>query len=76
MLSGVDIYPPLSMPLPEASPVVLLNHGLTGGSHESYVRNMVLNIAKPWSEGGLGGRVAVVNVSCASCMHLSHLFPN
>jgi len=60
--SGIDIFPPLSVTLLSDSPLVILNHGLTGGSHESYVRNMVLNIAAPWAQGGLGGRVAVVNV--------------
>ena len=71
--SGVDIYPPLSTALPETSPVVILNHGLTGGSHESYVRNMVLHIAKPWALGGLGGRVAVVNVSWSHHINPAHL---
>ncbi|WVQ81757.1 hypothetical protein IAT38_003882 [Cryptococcus sp. DSM 104549] len=64
---GVDIYPQLSTQLPEDSPVVIVNHGLTGGSHESYVRNLVVWLTKPVAEGGLGGRVAVVNFrGCAS----------
>nr|XP_018262890.1 anon-23da protein [Kwoniella dejecticola CBS 10117]OBR85048.1 anon-23da protein [Kwoniella dejecticola CBS 10117] len=64
---GLDIYPPLSVNLPSNAPVILINHGLTGGSHESYVRNMVVWLTKPVSEGGLGGRAAVVNFrGCAS----------
>ncbi|WWD03072.1 hypothetical protein V865_001117 [Kwoniella europaea PYCC6329] len=64
---GLDIYPPLSVTLPANSPVVLINHGLTGGSHESYVRNMVVWLTKPVAQGGLGGRAGVVNFrGCAS----------
>ncbi|KAK4687337.1 ATP-dependent DNA helicase PIF1, partial [Tremellales sp. Uapishka_1] len=59
---GVDIFPPLSTVLPDTAPVVIINHGLTGGSHESYVRKMAVWVAKPWEEGGLGGRTAVVNL--------------
>jgi len=38
-------------------------HGLTGGSHESYVRNVVAWAIKPVKQGGLGARAIVVNVS-------------
>lgn len=60
--SGVDVYPPLSVHLPPQAPVVVLNHGLTGGSHESYVRSIVMCLTKPRIDGGLGARAAVVNV--------------
>ncbi|OCF33030.1 hypothetical protein I316_05368 [Kwoniella heveanensis BCC8398] len=64
---GIDLFPPLSISLSSSAPVVMVNHGLTGGSHESYVRNMVLWLTKPWDQGGLGGRAAVVNFrGCAS----------
>ncbi|WRT66465.1 uncharacterized protein IL334_003424 [Kwoniella shivajii] len=64
---GLDIYPPLSVNLPKTAPVILINHGLTGGSHESYVRNIVLWLTKPVEEGGLGARAGVVNFrGCAS----------
>ncbi|WWC70080.1 uncharacterized protein I206_104026 [Kwoniella pini CBS 10737] len=64
---GLDIYPSLSTILPSDAPVILINHGLTGGSHESYVRNMVVWLTKPVSEGGFGGRAGVVNFrGCAS----------
>lgn len=62
-ISGVDVYPPLTIELADDAPVIVVNHGLTGGSHESYVRNLVVWLTKPIAEGGLGGRAAVVNVS-------------
>lgn len=65
--SGVDVYPPLTIELADDAPVIVVNHGLTGGSHESYVRNLVVWLTKPIAEGGLGGRAAVVNFrGCAS----------
>ncbi|WVR06945.1 hypothetical protein IAU60_003981 [Kwoniella sp. DSM 27419] len=64
---GIDIFPPLAVDLPAHSPVIMINHGLTGGSHESYVRNIVLALTKPLTAGGLGGRAVVVNFrGCAS----------
>jgi predicted alpha/beta-fold hydrolase len=38
-----------------------LRSGLTGGSHESYVRNILAVVTRPKAEGGLGWRAAVVN---------------
>ncbi|KAK8864489.1 hypothetical protein IAR55_001739 [Kwoniella newhampshirensis] len=70
---GIDIYPPLSVDLPPDSPVTIINHGLTGGSHESYVRNIVVWLTKAVEEGGLGGRAAVVNFrGCAKTPITSH----
>lgn len=37
-------------------------HGLTGGSYESYVRNVLAKVIAPRTEGGMGGRAVVVNV--------------
>ena len=68
-ISGVDVYPPLSVQLPSDAPIIIVNHGLTGGSHESYVRNIVRHVAKTWDQGGLGGRAAVVNVSYSCSSH-------
>ncbi len=48
---------------PDDTPTIVACHGLTGGSHESYVRNILAWVIKPKSEGGLGGRAVVVNVS-------------
>ncbi|ODN94221.1 anon-23da protein [Cryptococcus wingfieldii CBS 7118] len=64
---GVDVYPKLCVKLPNSAPVVIVNHGLTGGAHESYIRNLVLCLAKPMKDGGLGARCAVVNFrGCAN----------
>lgn len=60
---GIDIAPKNHAELPEDAPTVVVAHGLTGGSHESYVRNVLAWVIKPKSEGGLGGRGVVVNVS-------------
>lgn len=49
--------------LPEDAPTVIINHGLTGGSHESYVRKVANWVQTPWDQGGLGGRAVIVNVS-------------
>jgi len=49
--------------MPKDTPAVVVCHGLTGGSHESYVRNVLAWVVKPKSEGGLGGRAVVINVS-------------
>lgn len=43
--------------------MVVVCHGLTGGSHESYVRNVLSWVVKPVADGGMGGRAVVVNVS-------------
>ncbi|KAN0060422.1 hypothetical protein ACQY0O_007752 [Thecaphora frezii] len=48
-------------------PTVVCLHGLTGGSHESYVRNCFSRLTAPKSEGGAGYRGVVVNFrGCAS----------
>ena len=49
--------------MPENAPLIVICHGLTGGSHESYVRNVLSWVIKPVEQGGLGGRAVVVNVS-------------
>ena len=49
--------------MPDDAPTLVVCHGLTGGSHESYVRNVVAWLVKPKEDGGMGGRAVVVNVS-------------
>lgn len=61
--SAVDITPENHDELPADAPTVVVLHGLTGNSQESYVRNVLAWVVKPVSEGGLGGRGVVVNVS-------------
>ncbi|KIR31098.1 anon-23da protein [Cryptococcus deuterogattii MMRL2647] len=58
---GIDATPENHAKLPADAPTVVVCHGLTGGSHESYVRNILAWVAKPKEEGGLGGRGVVVN---------------
>ncbi|ODN79060.1 anon-23da protein [Cryptococcus wingfieldii CBS 7118] len=59
---GIDVTPKdHHLKLAPDAPTVVVCHGLTGGSHESYVRNILAWVIKPKSEGGLGGRGVVVN---------------
>ncbi|TFK76467.1 AB-hydrolase YheT [Pluteus cervinus] len=43
------------------TPIIVVQHGLTGGSYEPYVRAIVKPACTPVEEGGLGYRVVVVN---------------
>ncbi|CED84254.1 Alpha/beta hydrolase [Phaffia rhodozyma] len=45
----------------EDTPVLIIAHGLTGGSYESYVRNVMAHATKDKVLGGLGLRGVVVN---------------
>lgn len=67
-LLSIDISPPsLAAPSDDAVPTVVILHGLTGGSYESYVRNCVAKMAKPKDEGGDGYRCVVLNFrGCAN----------
>ncbi|PWN36489.1 uncharacterized protein FA14DRAFT_169485 [Meira miltonrushii] len=48
-------------------PTMVITHGLTGGSQESYVRHCIKKLALPRSEGGPGYRCIVVNFrGCAN----------
>lgn len=47
--------------LPMNTPIVVVQYGLTGGSHESYVRNILSGVCGLKSGGGLGFRGIVVN---------------
>ncbi|OXG51937.1 anon-23da protein [Cryptococcus neoformans] len=58
---GIDATPENHHGLPADAPTVVVCHGLTGGSHESYVRNILAWVTKPKEDGGLGGRGVVVN---------------
>jgi uncharacterized protein len=49
----------------DTTPILVMLHGLTGGSHESYVRNVMVSATKSKEEGGLGMRGVVVNVRFA-----------
>ena len=61
-LRGLDFTPPHHETLAKSTPIIVVCHGLTGGSHESYVRNVLCWAVKPVKEGGLGARAVVINV--------------
>jgi len=66
---SIDIAPvSLANPAPDDTrPTVVILHGLTGGSYESYVRNCVAKLSKPKEEGGYDMRCVVVNFrGCAN----------
>jgi hypothetical protein len=69
--SGIDFMPPLSTRLPESAPVVVICYGTAGSSSESYVQQLANAVCRSWADGGLGGRVAIVNVGCASSCALN-----
>ncbi|KAN0130915.1 Alpha/beta hydrolase [Lactarius tabidus] len=60
---GVDFTPPTAAGriFDKTTPVIVALHGLTGGSHEAYVRNIISPAVAPVEEGGLGYRAVVVN---------------
>ncbi|WFC94084.1 hypothetical protein MBRA1_000714 [Malassezia brasiliensis] len=62
---ALDIAPPAlaESPGPDAEdvPTVVVLHGLTGGSYESYVRNCVAPLAKSKQDDGYGYRCVVIN---------------
>ncbi|KAE8221665.1 hypothetical protein CF319_g5011 [Tilletia indica] len=49
------------------TPTLIVTHGLTGGSSESYVRNVLHALCSPKAEGGKGYRAVVVN--SRGCAH-------
>lgn len=58
---GLDFTPVDDSNLRPDAPIVVVLHGLTGGSYESYVRAILSPVCLPPSEGGLGYRAVVVN---------------
>ncbi|CAG8675128.1 10765_t:CDS:2, partial [Acaulospora colombiana] len=58
---GIDFTPPLDENLDPSTPVVVVEHGLTGGSHEAYVRHILSKACAPKDKGGLGYRGVVIN---------------
>ncbi|TFK87292.1 AB-hydrolase YheT [Polyporus arcularius HHB13444] len=59
---AVDITPPLhSHPIAEGENVLFVAHGLTGGSHEAYVRAVLSRVTPDRPSGGLGFRAVVLN---------------
>ena len=62
-LSGLDFTPSNHADLPADAPIVVVCHGITGGSHESYVKEVLAELTRAKEDGGLGARGVVVNVS-------------
>ncbi|KAI0374786.1 AB-hydrolase YheT [Pilatotrama ljubarskyi] len=59
---GIDLTPPAQdRTLNDDTPIIVVLHGLTGGSHESYVRSILAPACTPVEQGGLGYRGIVVN---------------
>ncbi|KAI9064335.1 AB-hydrolase YheT [Trametes sanguinea] len=59
---GIDLTPPAQeRTLKDDTPIIVVLHGLTGGSHESYVRSILAPACTPVEQGGLGYRGIVVN---------------
>lgn len=56
----LDITPPLRDEAPDNRPILVCMHGLTGGSHESYIRSVLSVLCKPVEDGGKGWRGIVV----------------
>ncbi|KAF8514617.1 Alpha/Beta hydrolase protein [Gautieria morchelliformis] len=72
-LFTVDISPPFSeRPPTVGEPVLIVLHGLTGGSHESYVRAALAEVTPDRKNGGLGMRGVAMNFrGCAGSPVLS-----
>ncbi|KAF5364641.1 hypothetical protein D9758_005639 [Tetrapyrgos nigripes] len=58
---GLDFTPPERSSLPDETPIIVVTHGLTGGSYEGYVRAVLGPACTPVERGGLGYRAVVVN---------------
>lgn len=58
---GIDFTPPFNHNLDPDAPIVIVAHGLTGGSFESYIRDILAIACAPKDRGGLGYRAAVAN---------------
>ncbi|KAJ1305168.1 hypothetical protein OPQ81_000199 [Rhizoctonia solani] len=59
---GLDFTPRIQdRELPPETPIIVVLHGLSGGSHESYVRSILSEACASPGDGGLGYRAVVVN---------------
>ncbi|KAL1739432.1 Alpha/Beta hydrolase protein [Schizophyllum fasciatum] len=58
---GMDWAPAEQSAAPANAPIIVVKHGITGGSHEPYVRCILDVATAPVSEGGLGYRAVVCN---------------
>ncbi|KAJ7063282.1 Alpha/Beta hydrolase protein [Mycena amicta] len=58
---GLDFAPADASKVPPEAPIIVVLHGLSGGSYESYVRSILVPACTPVEQGGLGYRAVVVN---------------
>ncbi|KAJ6494883.1 AB-hydrolase YheT [Mycena vitilis] len=58
---GLDFAPSDASTVRDDAPIIVVQHGLTGGSHEPYVRAILAPACTPVEQGGLGYRAVVVN---------------
>ncbi|THV06770.1 AB-hydrolase YheT [Dendrothele bispora CBS 962.96] len=58
---GLDFAPIDDSVLREDTPIIVVQHGLTGGSYEPYLKAIVARAIEPPERGGLGYRVVVVH---------------
>ncbi|KAH9923575.1 AB-hydrolase YheT [Amylocystis lapponica] len=62
-------------PFDDETPIIVVLHGMTGGSHERYVRSVLAPACAPVEEGGLGYRGVVINFrGCAGTPITSEQF--
>lgn len=72
---GLDFTPVDDTTLKDDAPIVVVMHGLTGGSHESYVRDVLSKACAPVDRGGLGYRGVVVNFRGCKSIPLLRFLP-
>ncbi|KAG6832398.1 hypothetical protein H0H92_002666 [Tricholoma furcatifolium] len=58
---GLDFAPLDESNLEDSTPIIVVKHGLTGGSYEPYVRAILHRACAPIEKGGLGYRAVVIN---------------
>ncbi|KAJ7109353.1 AB-hydrolase YheT [Mycena epipterygia] len=58
---GLDFAPVDDSKIREDAPIIVVLHGLTGGSYESYVRSILAQACMDIEHGGLSYRAVVVN---------------
>ncbi|KAF8206359.1 AB-hydrolase YheT [Mycena galopus ATCC 62051] len=58
---GLDFAPFDASTVRDDAPIIVVQHGLTGGSHEPYIRAVLKPACSPVEQGGLGYRAVVVN---------------
>ncbi|KAF8825218.1 Alpha/Beta hydrolase protein [Lentinula edodes] len=56
---GLDFAPIDDSALRDDTPIVVILHGLTGGSYEPYIKSILTHVIKPVDKGGLGYRAVI-----------------